>query len=72
MIFFWRRADLALKAHGNGDLFFIRKKIIELDVEEEVYVDTGFIVAFESTLNYNVTTLPGARPGTNWKSALGR
>ena len=42
-----------------------------LYVEEKskiIPIDTGFIVAFEATLSYNVTTLPGLRPGTNWKS----
>lgn len=67
--FFSGEGLILLRAFGNGDLFFNSYgAIIELDVEDEVYVDTGFIVAFESTLNYNVTTLPGARPGTNWKS----
>ena len=67
--FFSGEGLILLKASGNGDLFFNSYgAIIELDVEDEVFVDTGFIVAFESTLNYNVTTLPGARPGTNWKS----
>jgi uncharacterized protein (TIGR00266 family) len=67
--FFSGEGLILLRAHGNGDLFFNSYgAIIELDVEDEVYVDTGFIVAFESTLNYQVTTLPGARPGTNWKS----
>ena len=67
--FFSGEGLILLKVHGQGDLFFNSYgAIIELDVEEEVFVDTGFIVAFESTLNYHVTTLPGARPGTNWKS----
>ena len=67
--FFSGEGLILLRASGNGDLFFNSYgAIIELDVEDEVYVDTGFIVAFESTLNYNVTALPGSRPGTNWKS----
>ena len=67
--FFSGEGLILLKAFGTGDLFFNSfGAIIELDVEDEVFVDTGFIVAFESTLNYQVTTLPGARPGTNWKS----
>ena len=67
--FFSGEGLILLKVHGRGDLFFNSYgAIIELDVQDEVFVDTGYIVAFESTLNYNVTTLPGARPGTNWKS----
>ena len=67
--FFSGEGLILLRASGNGDLFFNSYgAIIELDVEDDVFVDTGFIVAFESTLNYDVTTLPGARPGTNWKS----
>ena len=67
--FFSGEGLILLKCTGTGDVFFNSYgAILELDVEDEVYVDTGFIVAFESTLNYQVTTLPGARPGTNWKS----
>jgi uncharacterized protein (TIGR00266 family) len=67
--FFSGEGLILLKCSGIGDIFFNSYgAILELDVEDEVYVDTGFIVAFESTLNYQVTTLPGARPGTNWKS----
>lgn len=67
--FFSGEGLILLRAHGTGDLFFNSYgAILEIDVEDEVIVDTGFIVAFEGTLNYNVTTLPGARPGTNWKS----
>ena len=36
----------------------------------EYYVDTGYIVAFESSLNYNVTTLPGLSIGSKIKSFL--
>ena len=64
--FFSGEGLILLRASGNGDLFFNSYgAIIELDVEDEVYVDTGFIVAFESTLDHQVTSLPGSRPGTN-------
>jgi uncharacterized protein (TIGR00266 family) len=67
--FFSGEGLILLQVTGSGDLFFNSfGAIIEIDVEDELFIDTGFIVAFESTLNYNVTTLPGLRPGTNWKS----
>lgn len=67
--FFSGEGLILLKCSGQGDLFFNSYgAILELDVEDEMFIDTGFIVAFESTLTYNVTVLPGARPGTNFKS----
>ena len=67
--FFSGEGLILLKVSGTGDLFFNSfGAIIEIDVEDDLYIDTGFIVAFEATLSYNVTTLPGLRPGTNWKS----
>ena len=67
--FFSGEGMILLKVTGNGDIFFNSfGAIIEIDVEEDLYIDTGFIVAFESTLSYQVTSLPGLRPGTNWKS----
>lgn len=67
--FFSGEGLILLKCTGQGDVFFNSYgAILEVDVEESFVVDTGYIVAFESTLNYQVTSLPGARPGTNWKS----
>ncbi|MBI2372391.1 MAG: TIGR00266 family protein [Deltaproteobacteria bacterium] len=58
--FFSGEGLVLLKASGHGDLFFNSfGAILEIDVAGEYYVDTGFIVAFEDTLGYQVTTLPG-------------
>ena len=60
-----------LQAHGNGDLFFnTYGSIIEVDVSGGYFVDTGYIVAFEDTLDYNVTVLPGLSVGSKVKSFL--
>lgn len=67
--FFSGEGLILLKCSGEGDLFFNSYgAILEIDVEDELFIDTGFIVAFESSLSYNVTVLPGARPGKNLKS----
>ncbi|MBI4817944.1 MAG: TIGR00266 family protein [Deltaproteobacteria bacterium] len=58
--FFSGEGLVLLKASGQGDLFFNSfGAILQIDVSGEYYVDTGFIVAFEDTLNYSVTVLPG-------------
>jgi len=60
-----------LQAKGNGDLFFnTYGSIIEVDVSGGYFVDTGYIVAFEDTLDYNVTVLPGLSVGSKFKSFL--
>jgi uncharacterized protein (TIGR00266 family) len=69
--FFSGEGMVLLQATGNGDLFFnTYGGILEVDVTGEYYVDTGYIVAFESTLNYNVTVLPGLTTGGKIKSFL--
>ena len=37
-------------------------------MKDQYIVDTGYIVAFEDTLQYNVTILPGLRAGGKLKS----
>ena len=60
-----------LKATGAGDLFFnTYGALIELDVRNEYYVDTGYVVAFEDTLSYSVQTVPGLGLGKKVKSFL--
>ena len=67
--FFSGEGLILLKCSGKGDLFFNSYgAILSVDVQDEIFIDTGFIVAFESTLAYEVTILPGARPGKNLKS----
>ena len=56
---------LLLKATGKGDLFFTAYgTIYEVDVDGSYTVDTGHMVAFESTLDYEVKKVGG------WKSTL--
>ena len=53
--FFSGEGLVLLKAHGTGDLFFNSfGAILEIDVADEYVVDTGYIVAFEDTLDYKV------------------
>ncbi|MDA0832986.1 MAG: TIGR00266 family protein [Planctomycetota bacterium] len=62
--FFSGEGLVLLKASGTGDIFFNSYgAILEIDVADDYIVDTGFIVAFEDTLQYKVTTLPGLRGG---------
>ncbi len=62
--FFSGEGLVLLKASGTGDIFFNSYgAILEVDVTDQYYVDTGYVVAFESTLDYRVTTLPGLRAG---------
>lgn len=57
-----------LRASGRGDVFFnAYGAILPMDMDGETYVDTGYIVAFEDTLTYRITTMPGLRPGTGQK-----
>lgn len=57
-----------LKAGGAGDLFFNGfGAVIPLDVDGTTFVDTGYVLAFEDTLSYRVTTMPGLRPGMGQK-----
>lgn len=60
---------ILLQATGMGDLFFHAfGAVLELSVEGEYLVDTGYVVAFEDTLQYQVTTLPGLGLGSKAKS----
>lgn len=69
--FFSGNGLVLLKAHGTGDLFFNSYgAILEIDVAEDYVVDTGYVVAFEDTLDYNVVVLPGSRPSKTIKNFL--
>ena len=60
-----------LQAHGTGDLFFnAYGAIMEVDVRGDYVVDTGYIVAFEDTLDYSISVLPGLGIGSKVKSFL--
>lgn len=62
--FFSGEGLVLLKASGQGDIFFNSYgAILQIDVGGDFMVDTGYIVAFEDTLMYNVTMLPGLRGG---------
>jgi len=67
--FFGGEGLVLLKASGYGDLFFNSYgAILEVDVTDGFIVDSGYIVAFEETLDYHVTVLPGLRSGGKIKS----
>ncbi len=67
--FFSGQGLVLLKASGTGDIFFNSYgAILEIDVSEDYFVDTGYVVAFEDTLQYQVTTLPGLSTGGKLKS----
>ena len=67
--FFSGQGLILLKASGRGDIFFNSYgAILEIDVSGDYIVDTGYIVAFEETLQYNVTVLSGLRMGGTIKS----
>lgn len=69
--FFSGEGMVLLQARGSGDLFFNSYgAVLPVDVTDDYYVDTGYIVAFEETLNYQVTVMPGLRPGARIKSFL--
>lgn len=60
--FFSGEGLVLLKATGTGDIFFNSYgAILPIDVTEEFYVDSGYVVAFEESLGYKVTTMPGLR-----------
>jgi uncharacterized protein (TIGR00266 family) len=62
--FFSGEGLVLLKASGMGDIFFNSYgAIMEIDVRGDYIVDTGYIVAFEDTLQYQIGTLPGLRGG---------
>ncbi|QQR90982.1 MAG: TIGR00266 family protein [Myxococcales bacterium] len=65
--FFSGEGLVLLQATGEGDVFFnTYGGLIEIDVQGHYIVDTGYIVAFEETLNYKV----GIMPGLNLSSKL--
>ena len=66
--FFSGEGLVLLKASGEGDIFFNSYgAILSVDVTDEYIVDTGYIVAFEDTLDYNISVLPGLRGGSKLK-----
>ncbi|MFW5698224.1 MAG: TIGR00266 family protein [Planctomycetota bacterium] len=70
--FFSGEGLVLLKASGTGDVFFNSfGAILEVDVAEAGYiVDTGYIVAFEDTLDYKIRMVPGMSTGGKLKSFL--
>ncbi|MGB3190874.1 MAG: AIM24 family protein, partial [Limnoraphis sp.] len=51
---------------GQGDVLINSfGGIYEVDVKDEYIVDTGHIVAFEKTLNFEIT-----KPGSSWLGAF--
>lgn len=58
--FFSGESLFLLRATGQGDVWFSSYgAILEVDVKGSYVVDTGYIVAFEDTLNYNVEMMGG-------------
>lgn len=69
--FFSGEGLVLLQASGEGDLFFNSYgAILPVDVSGRYMVDTGYVVAFEDTLGYSITTLPGLSIGSRIKSFL--
>lgn len=67
--FFSGQGLVLLKASGAGDVFFSTYGgMLELDVTDGFIVDTGYIAAFEDTLHYEITVLPGLSVGSKVKS----
>jgi uncharacterized protein (TIGR00266 family) len=67
--FFSGEGLVLLKASGKGDIFFNSYgAILQVDVTDQYIVDTGYIVAFEDTLQYHVSVLPGLRAGGRLKT----
>jgi len=58
--FFSGESLFLIKASGTGDFWFSSYgAIVEIPVNGDYVVDTGYIVAFEDTLNYNVEMMGG-------------
>ena len=58
--FFSGESLFLIRATGSGDIWFSSYgAIIEIPIAGDYVVDTGYIVAFEDTLNYNVEMLGG-------------
>ncbi len=63
--FFGGEGAFLLEVGGNGDLFLNSYgAILEIDVNGKYTLDTGHLVAFEETLNYNIKKVG------SWKSTL--
>ena len=60
--FFGGAGLFLVKVTGEGTVFFnAYGAILEIPVQDNYVVDTGYIVGFESTLTYNVTFLQGLK-----------
>jgi uncharacterized protein (TIGR00266 family) len=58
--FFSGESLFLVRAEGTGDLWFSSYgAILEIPVEGEYVVDTGYVVAFEESLNYTVELIGG-------------
>lgn len=58
--FFSGESLFLIKATGNGDFWFSSYgAIVEIPIAGDYVVDTGYIVAFEDTLNYSVEMIGG-------------
>lgn len=67
--FFSGQGLVLLAASGAGDLFFnAYGAVLPMDVTDELIVDTGYVVAFEDTLQYRVSVLPGLGLGSKVKA----
>lgn len=67
--FFSGQGLVLLQAQGDGDIFFnAYGAVLQIDVTHDYIVDTGYVVAFEDTLQYNVSALPGLGIGKQAKS----
>jgi uncharacterized protein (TIGR00266 family) len=67
--FFSGQGLVLLRAAGSGDLFFSTYgAVLEMDVRDGLIVDTGYVAAFEDTLHYEVSVLPGLGLGGKAKA----
>lgn len=67
--FFAGQGLVLLAATGTGDVFFnAYGAVLPIDVAGDFIVDTGYVVAFEDTLQYRVSVLPGLGLGGKVKS----
>jgi uncharacterized protein (TIGR00266 family) len=67
--FFSGQGLVLLQAQGDGDIFFNAfGAVLQIDVTDDYIVDTGYVVAFEDTLQYSVSALPGLGIGKQAKS----
>jgi uncharacterized protein (TIGR00266 family) len=69
--FFSGEGLVLLRATGSGEIFFSTYgALVDVDVRGGYYVDTGYVVAFEESLQYEITTVPGLGIGQKIKSFL--